>query len=266
MKNIIKSFIIFAAAALVLNGCGEAEPIIYDGPVFVSFTDGTMADYFVQADNTPFPVQVGIPSPHGSDITIDLEVLYASGEAGTHYDLPSSVTIPAGDVVATIPVKGYFDNLAGGRKDTVMFQLLGEEVASFDTAYTVYLQQFCPFDIANFEGDWTANEQSDYEEEPYAPYTITFEANPNGGDTLVTDDIWPYFPVKVVFDDADPANFFWRIPDQFLSEDLFGYGEARIVDLGPGAFSACELKMSIRYKVYVSAGNFEQATLQLVKD
>ena len=78
--------------------------------------------------------------------------------------------------------------------------------------------------------------------------------------------IWPFFPVKVVFDATDPANFFWNIPDQFLVDDLFGYGEARITDLGAGPFSSCDQTMNIRYKIYVSAGNFEQSTINLVKD
>jgi|GEM_PF-2134026 len=265
MKNIVKSFIIFAAAALVLNSCGDPDPIIYDGPVFVSFTDGTLGDYFVQEDNTPYPVQVGIPAPLGSDITVDIEVLYASGEAGTHYDLPSSVTISSGQVVAAIPVKGYFDNLAGGRKDTLVFQLMGDDVASFDTAYTVYLQQFCPFVVADFEGDWTATEVSDFYG-AYDPYTITLETNPNGGDTLVTDDIWPYAPVKFAFDVSNPASFNWSIPDQFLYNHEV-YGPVHITSYNPVPFSSCEVKLNeIRYKVYVGAGEFEISSLQLVKD
>ena len=264
MKNIIKSFIIFAAAALVLNGCGEAEPIIYDGPVFVSFTDGTMGDYFVQADNTPYNVQVGIPTAQGSDMTIDIEILKATGTAGTQFDLPASVTIKAGQVVAVIPVKGDFENLAG-RKDTLIFQLLGEDVASFDTAYTVYMQQFCPFDVSEFEGAWTATEVSEFYG-AYDPYTINFAANPNGGDTLITEDIWPYLPVKITFDVSDPAAFKWSIPDQYL-QDHPVYGPQYITSYNPAPFSSCDKTMSaIRYKVYVAAGEFEVSSLSLVKD
>jgi hypothetical protein len=138
-------------------------------------------------------------------------------------------------------------------------------VAAFDTAYTVYLQQFCPFVIEEFEGDWTVIEKSVYEPAPYDPYTLTLAENPNGGDTLVTSDIWPYLPVKFVFDDSNPANFIWRIPDQFLMNHPT-YGPMKITDLGAGKFSACDKTMSINYKVYVAAGNFEQANLSLTKD
>lgn len=264
MKNILKTLVVFAATALVLNSCGEADPILYDGPTFVSFTDGTEGSYFVQSDNATYPIQVGLPKAADSDFSVSIEVVSTTATAGTHYDIPTSVTISKGEVVADIEFQGYFDELSG-RKDTVVFQLAGDQVASFDTAYTVIFQQYCPLEISEFVGDWTANEVSDYSG-AYDPYTVTFEANPNGGDTLITDDIWPYVPTKFVFDATDPANFFCEIPDQFQAADLSGYGEARIVSLAPGSFSACDKTISIRYKVYVAAGNFEQSSLNLVMD
>lgn len=264
MKSILKTIIVFAVAALVLNSCGEADPILYDGPSFISFTGGTSGDYFIQEANTPYPVSVGIPNKEGSDVTVNLDVIYTSAVAGTHFNLPASVTIPKGEVTVDIAVEGFFENMAG-RKDTVIFQLLGDDVASFDTAYMITLQQFCPFDVADFVGDWTANEQSVYEDDPYDPYTVSFEANPNGGDTLITDDIYPYMPVKVTFDASDPANFIWNIPDQYmLTHD--SYGPMHITDLGAGSFSSCDMVMGIESKVYVEAGNFEQSYITFTKD
>ncbi len=113
MKKITIKLMSIFAVVLLLNGCGEAEQIIYDGPTFVSFTDGVLGDYFVQADNTPYPIQVGIPSPVGNEVTVNLNVLYASGTAGTHYDVPASVTIPSGSVTADFNVSGYFANMSG---------------------------------------------------------------------------------------------------------------------------------------------------------
>jgi hypothetical protein len=265
MKKITIKLLSLFAVVLLLNGCNEADLIIYDGPTFVSYTDGTVGDYFVQADNTPYPIQVGIPSPLGSEVSVNLNVLYASGTAGTHYDLPSSVTIPSGSVTANFNVGGIFANMSG-RKDTLVIELVSADTASFNTVYTLYMQQFCPFDINEFVGEWTAYEKSDYEDDPYDPYPLTFALDPDNDDALITSDIWPFFPVQVVFNYSDPANFYWNIPDQFLTDDLFGYGEARITDLGNGPFSSCDLMMTIRYKVYVSAGNFEQSSLQLVKN
>jgi len=265
MKKITIKLLSIFAVALLLNGCGEADPILYSGPTFVSFTDGVLGDYFVQEDNTPFPITVGIPAPEGSAVSVNLNVVYASGTAGTHYDVPASVSIPVGAVTATFDVTGYFENMSG-RKDTLVIEMVSADTASFNTVYTLYLQQFCPFDINDFVGSWTAYEKSDYEDDPYAPYTVNLALVDGKPNTLVTEDMWPGFPIEMVFNDDDPANFYWNIPDQWLADDFSGYGEFRATDLGNGAFSACDQTATIRYKLYVSAGNFEQSTLQLVKD
>ena len=265
MKKITIKLLSIFAVVLLLNGCSEAEQIIYNGPTFVSYTDGVLGDYFVQEDNTPYPIQVGIPSPVGNEVTVNLNVLYASGTAGTHYDVPASVTIPSGSVTADFNVSGFFANMSG-RKDTLVIELVSADTASFNTTYTLYLQQFCPFVPEDFVGAWTAYEHSDYEADPYPPYTVNLALVPGEANTLVTSDIWPYFPIKVVFNADDPANFYWNSPDQWLADDMSGYGEFRATDLGNGVFSSCDATASIRYKLYVSAGNFEQATLQLIKD
>lgn len=265
MKKITIKLLSILAVAVLLNGCGEADPILYDGAVFVSYTDGTMGDYFVQADNAPYPITVGIPAPAGSDMTINLSEVFTSGTAGTQFTMPASVTIPKGAVTATFDVTGSFENLAG-RKDTLIIALDGVEAASFDSVYTLYLQQFCPFVLDEFIGAWTATEVSDFYG-AYDPYTVNLAANPNGGDTLITSDIWPYLPVKITFDASDPANFQWNIPDQFLTADLYGYGEGRITSYTTGPMSSCDLALNtLRYKVYVAAGEFEVSSFSLLKD
>ncbi len=265
MKKIAIRFIYLFSRSLLLNGCGDADPIIYEGDTFVSFTEGTEGDYFILTNNTPFPVQIGIPSPIASDLVVKVTVVESSGTAGQHFKLPSSVTIPSGSVTADIEVESYHENMEG-RKDMLVIGLDSEDAANFNNEYTLYLQQFCEFNVADFVGEWTAYEKSDFEDNPYEPYLVIFEASPNGGNALVTSSIWPNIPFEVVFNISDPANFSWNIPDQFLSDDLGGYGEARITDLGPGTFSACDKVMNIRYKVYVSDGEFEMATLRLEKN
>ena len=247
MKKLIKSFIIFAVAALVLNSCGEPDPIIYDGPEFVSFTGGTSGSYFVQESNTPFPVQVGIPSPSTSDVTVQIELISATGEEGTQFDLPSSVTIPAGDVIATIPVKGYFENLAG-RVDTLSFQLIGDEVANFDTAYTVIMQQFCVFDINNFVGAYSCDEAV------YGVYGVNFTVDPDNANAVLNDNFWD-FPaagetVQYIFTgDFDQIVI---VPEQ---EFTFGDGTVGSV-VGQGTYDGCSGTMVVDYIVNYAGGSY----------
>jgi hypothetical protein len=265
MKKIAIRLIYLFSLILILNACGEADPITYKGETFVSFTNGTEGDYYVLPGAAPFRVQIGIPFPMESDLVVNLSVVESTGTAGFHFELPPSVTIPSGAVIADVVVTSTYENMEG-RKDKLVIGIDGEYAANFNNQYTLNLQTFCEFNVADFVGEWTAYEKSDFEDDPYDPYPLVFESNPNGGDTLVTSSIWPYIPFKVVFNASDPANFYWNIPDQFLTSDLEGRGEGRITDLGPGTFSVCEKVMVIRYKVYVSDGVFETATLQLEKD
>jgi hypothetical protein len=154
MKKITIKLLSLFFVALLLNGCGEADPILYSGPTFASFSAGTTGSYPVESGNEPFLVQVGIPAPLGSDLTISVTEVYSSGTAGTHYDLPNSVTIPAGSVIADISVVGYFDNMSG-RVDTLVFALTGEDVANFNNEYTLIMKQYCPSDPSLIVGTYT---------------------------------------------------------------------------------------------------------------
>ncbi len=262
MKKIAIRLIYFFSISLILNACGEADPITYQGNTFVSFTEGTEGNYYVLPGSAPYKIQIGIPAPIGSDLVVNISLIESTGTEGFHFNLPSSVTIPAGAVIADVEVTSNYENMEG-REDRLVIGLESEYTASFNNEYTLILQTFCEFNVADFVGEWTAYEKSDFEDNPYDPYPVVFEANPNGGDTLITSSIWPYIPFKVVFNASDADNFFWNIPDQFLAEDISGYGETRIRDLGPGTFTSCEKVMVIRYEVYVSAGVFETSTLRL---
>jgi hypothetical protein len=128
------------------------------------------------------------------------------------------------------------------------------------------MQPPCEFVLEDYIGDYTAYEQSDYEDDPYAPYTVTFSENPNGGDTLIVNGMWPGEPFKIVFNADNPPDYTFNIPDQFLLEDLGGYGETRIQDEGAGIVLTCDLTLTIRYQIYVSAGYFERALITFVKN
>ena len=247
MKNIIRSFILFSVALLGLNSCGETDPIIYDGPVFVSFTYGTSGTYFVKPNNEPFPVFVGVPTPSAEDVTIDIDVVAATGEAGTQFDLPSRVTVRAGEVNAAIPVKGYFDRLAG-RVDTVTFQLIGEEVANFDTAYTVILQQFCGFDINNFLGTYSCDEAG------YEVYEVTFTIDSVNANSILNDNFLDFAAPGQVLRYVFSGGFdqVVIVPEQ---EFIFGDGTIGSV-LGQGTYNGCSGAMEVNYLVNYADGSY----------
>lgn len=260
-QNILHLFIL----ALLVSSCGEVEPTIYDGDLFISYTQGTEGRYVVLAQNVPYSMQIGIPFPVEEDLKVGLRVVYATGSEGIHFDLPSSVTIRKGQVTADFYVYGHAENMTD-RKDTLIIGIEHKDAATFANEYSIYMQPPCEFVLEEFIGDYTAYEQSDYEDSPYDPYPVNFAVNPNGGDTLIVTGMWPGEPFKMVFNAEDPTNYTWNIPDQFLLADLGGYGETRISDQGPGVVLTCEHELIIRYQIYVADGYFEQALIQFVKD
>ena len=203
MKNIFKILIgTFVIGSLAfLYSCEDEDKGFYDGPELASFTNGTTASYFVQeTGDTGFEIQVGFTTVSNTARTVNFTI---SGDAteGEQYSLSStSITVPAGSTVGTITVNGIYAGFTG-QVDTLNIALTGDNAAQFDSTFSLIMQRYCPFLVDDFIGDWTAYEVSDYDGE-YPPYTVTFAANPNGGDTLVTSDIWPYYPVKVTFDDS----------------------------------------------------------------
>jgi len=257
-------FFLFALTILV-SGCGEVEPTIYEGDLFISYTQGTEGRYVVVAQSSPYPMQIGIPYPADQDLNVDLKVIHATGTEGVQFDLPSSVTIRKGQVTADFDVFGHAENMTD-RSDTLVIGIEHEYAATFANEYTIFMQPPCDFVLEEFIGDYTAYEQSDYEDEPYDPYPVNFSENPNGGDTLVVTGMWPGEPFKVVFNTDDPVNYTFNIPDQFLLADLGGYGEARISDEGPGQVLTCEHELRIRYQIYAADGYFERAFIKFVKD
>jgi len=250
---------------ILVSGCGEVEPSIYDGDLFISYTEASEGRYVVLAQDVPYPMQIGIPFPVDYDLNVGLKIIHATGTEGVQFDLPSSVTIRKGQVTANFYVYGHAENMVD-RRDTLVIGIDHENAATFAYEYTLYMQPPCEFVLEEFIGDFTAYELSDYEEEAYDPYTVNFAENPNGGDTLIVTGMWPGEPFKVVFNTEDPSNYTFNIPDQFLLADLSGYGETRISDEGAGVVLTCEHELTIRYQIYVAEGYFERAFIQFVKD
>jgi len=218
MKKYTYTIVLFLPL-LFLKSCGEPEPIIYDGPLFVNFTEGTSIKYLVDDTNNTISIQVGIPLVQQQDITAGLQVLYSTATLGTHFYFPPSVTIPAGEHTAEFTFQGFYNELSG-RQDTVVIGFTGEVMTAYDSAYTVNMRKLeCYFDISELTGKWTVNETSQFDGE-YAPYELTTVENPAGGDTIVVTDYWYWLedydaPFKIVFDVSDTNNITCHIPYQY---------------------------------------------------
>lgn len=260
-------FLLPVLSILFLKSCGEAEPIIYDGPLFISFTDGTSGKYLVDDSNNTYNIQVGIPMLQQQDITAGLEIFYSTATLGTHFYIPSSVTIPAGELMAEFSVQGFYNELTG-RQDTLIIGLSGDVMSTFDSTYTLYMKQLnCNYDINELAGKWIANETSAMQG-PYMPYELTTIANPNGGDTIVVTDYWSYLEdydgtFNIVFDVSDTNNITCHIPYQyqFTYESM---GDIYIESIQDGAFSKCYKVISdLMLRISASEGVIDETILTM---
>ena len=260
MKTII-NFCCIVLSVILLNGCNEAEPIIYNGPLFISFTQGTSGKYMVDDNNSTYDIEVGIPLVQSIDVIAELEILHSTGLFGQQFYVPSSITIPAGELTTQFSVRGNFESLAG-RKDTLIIGLSGEVKSTFDSTYTIYMQQLnCNYDIGELAGKWTAFETSIYDG-PFDPYELTTITNPNGGDTIIVTD---YFTgeFKIVFDTSDTMNITCHVPPQYQFTDAT-YGDVTIESLQDASFSKCfKIINRLNIRVSVEQGIIDESFLTM---
>lgn len=110
MKNIL---LFVALSALLLAGC-ENEPITYSGPDFVSFTKKTVSKAVRKDEDGIVSIQIGVAnkSNEARTFAVSVDAENTTAVEGKDFDfVTKSVTIPAGEYVGDIQIKGYYDNL-----------------------------------------------------------------------------------------------------------------------------------------------------------
>jgi hypothetical protein len=262
MKKFFLTFISIVSLGTVTS-CSDAEPQLYnnnkDGRL-AYFTSGTSGSFYVQnVTNPEFLIEVGVTDVIDSDRVFSISVDPNSTATSDQYVInQASLVIPAGSHIGTIKVLGNYNNVStSGSKLILKLDSVNDaEVASFDNIYELTIYQYCPFVIADFLGDWNADEVG------YTVYNSTFTA---GAETslneIIMSNIWDVNPNSetiVYFNDSNPSNFKLDFP-VYTSNPLYvnqTYGQAWI-DRGVGSFSACAQTVSMKFQVRVSAGFFE---------
>jgi hypothetical protein len=254
----IHKFSALLLIAVIAAGCKKDNAI--STPSLAEFADLANANtgkYYVMDDpNSVFEIKVGTTVAAKSDRTIEFSVASPSGaQEGTHFTIPgNSVVIPAGSAVATIPVKGIFENL-GGRKDTLIFTITGGDVDVWEkyNKYTLAMQQYCDVVLAELEGLYentteTRSDGSNF----YGPYPSSVTLEPIDGSSttakIIFHNFWDYsLDITGKLDWTDPANFKVEIPRQYLGLD---YDDDQPIDVrtsaaSPSTFSSCDQSFSL---------------------
>ncbi len=143
-----------------LWGCDDHEAGVYKGNDFVTFLNKTENKVIRENEDGITEIKIGVAKKSNTDRTFSVTVDAANTTAveGQDYDfINKNVTIPAGEFVGVIKVKGYYDNLTPeGVKLTL--KLNADEAliqaGTTITTTTVNLSRFFEITMDWLEGVW----------------------------------------------------------------------------------------------------------------
>jgi hypothetical protein len=251
--------------ALMLGACVKQKIATPAFAEFAAQAQSNMGNYFITNDpNSVFKIPIGISTASNADRVLTFSVSSSSGAvSGQEYTLPdsTSITIPAGTVVDSIPVKGIYSAYASGRLDTLIFTITGGDVTTLLTnnTYTLTMQQYCDVVLNDLKGDYNNCFDNQAGSPPSGPYQITFSSFVSTGPTTATAtmvDLWGVGTTLTLnLDWTVPGNFKTIIPQQLLYVDSY-YGPVTASPAGTGTFSSCSDTFTISYSISVTAGSF----------
>lgn len=249
------------AAVLVAASCTPENPLEYDGPELFHFPS-TEAPYFVLESSDPgHEVVLGVTTASATDrtFTIAVDADASSAIEGVHYTLSSTtVTIPANKFVGSVKLEGNFEKLGADGPQTLKFKLTdAANAADFNTTYEVTLQQFCPYNQADFVG--TASVTSSL----FNNFTITTSAGTKPGQIVLKDLYATGIDMVVNLNSADPANFTASIESK-VGWVSSRYGDVTVDNDPGGSFSSCNRTINMVLSHCVSAGCFPDDTISIV--
>ncbi len=259
---------------LALGACVKQK---IETPAFAEFAaspKSNMGNYFITDTPTSvFKIPIGISTVSNADRVLKFSISSPSGAvSGQEYTLPdsTSITIPAGMVVDSIPVKGIYSAYASGRLDTLIFTITGGDVTPLSTnnKYTLMMQQYCNVVLNDLKGDYNNCYDNQAGSPPSGPYLITFSDIVSTGPTTATAtmvDLWGVGTTLTLnLDWTDPGNFKTFIPQQILYVDPT-YGPVTASPAGTGTFSSCMDTFTISYTITVAAGSFGDFVTTVVR-
>lgn len=270
-----------AALTALSVGCKTGE-FTYGGPDYLMFAD-SMYRYGVQQSNEVFNVRVSATRAAAYDRKVGVEIVDRESNAveGRHFRLlASTVTIPAGQLAADVPVQGIYENI--GATDSLGFALnliVPEENQwkHYGTRTKVVMQKVCPFDINNFTGYCTVTStffMSDFVQNGKTMRLITSDVVEGKENTVVLHDLlFDGYDVEIAFDDNNVMEPAVTMEEQACGStgEVIGslFGDGKVMMLQPTTYTSyyntCEkfvlqyFTMIVRNKdgsVYGSLGTY----------
>lgn len=254
---------LFFLGVFIIGGCQKEDTLVSvpSQAHFVS-SEKYLNYYVTSAATDSFVVEVGTTDISNSDRTVTFSISSPTGAVqGTQYTIisPSSgntITIPAGQSIASIKLHGIFSAFPGTRKDTLVFTLSQPsiETAKFNDTLGIVMQKFCNVVLADLGGNFTANEYLEDGSFSYGPYasgvvnlTSTGATTASGAFVNLFDYGWN--DINFTMDWKDPANLKINIPVQATGATNaggnFSYVRGTTGKPNTNIFSSCDQTYSI---------------------
>lgn len=260
--------ILVAVGALLLStivGC-EPERPNYDGPNYIMFS-AERHDLGIIDSEEWFEIPISAMRTADYDRNVGVEIIAARSSAiyGLHYTIESpSVTIPAGELTATLRIKGYHDAISVSDSLGVTLRLVldqEDEWEDYNTETEVYLHKCCPLDMNAFTGyavltsTWTMQYMN---AESLLVHTHLDPEMPN---TIVVENMfYDGYDIRITFKDDNRLEPLIEMPEAQVAGstgEAFGtiYGNGKLmmmqsVDSG-SYYSPCEMFLLQYFTMYV---------------
>lgn len=156
--------LLIMAVVMIAVSCSETETQAILEDQFIAFSSSSATILENSAGNVEVQILMAAPL-QGSDVTVDYTLEIASGSASdfTSSENSGSITIPAGEAVATIVITPIDNVFADGDK-VLNFTITGTSGSftigqpgpdALNASTTVVItDDDCPIDLSAYEGEW----------------------------------------------------------------------------------------------------------------
>lgn len=294
MKKYSNKLLTLAGIAILgLTACKKNNYVIDKDPIIpmsvakFNFNTNSAADsivpYGISSSNNVLKVPIGSSNVKDYDRTVSIDVDYGTAVQGVQINaVPTSLVIPAGSAVDSLPVSAIFSGYSdASRLDVVTLTIV--ESSDFQASFykkkvKIQIRQFCddnaPIDAAtmsSFMGDYdNTGDVYAWDPTPYGPYSTSITSATLTGATTgkisvnnLFDDGWgdvefnldwtnmPTKSTEVVEND---------VPDSDAGS-IFNGGDGMLLTVRPfagdpkGSFSPCAGKFILKFQIGVGAVN-----------
>ena len=162
----MKKYSIYAllfVITLIFSNCEEQENIQFDsinGQTLVKFTSSAATLAVQPTGISTQEILVEVSTLSDTDRTITLEVDEASTTATSNQYVITDIVIPAGAYSGSGSITGIYDNIPNSGSVTLAVEITGisntDNPAIDNPIFTLTLERFCPLDVQDFLGTYTA--------------------------------------------------------------------------------------------------------------